>query len=98
MPVLYEVLITVREDLRAAFEAYMIGTHIPDVISTGTFSAATLATIEPGLYRASYSASSLEELDNYLRDHSPRLREDVAEQFPEGLTISREVWDVLASF
>lgn len=94
----YEVSITVREDLSTAFEAYMIETHIPEVMATGAFSSATFATIEAGRFRASYNAAGREELDNYLRDHSPRLRQGVAEHFPEGLEISREEWKVLAEF
>ena len=94
----YEVSIDVRPDLSEAFESFMIDVHIPDVISTGAFTDARFGMLEPGRYRASYTCSSREILDKYLLDHSPRLREDVAKHFPEGLTIAREEWNVLASF
>ena len=76
----------------------MIKTHIPEVMATREFSGAAFVTLETGQYRASYTAACREELETYLRDHSPRLREDVSKHFPEGLTISREEWKVLAEF
>lgn len=94
----YEVSISVREDIREAFESFMIEKHIPDVLSTGAFADARFATTGPGVYRASYTAADRETLDDYLRNHSPRLREDVARHFPEGLLISREEWSILAAF
>ena len=94
----YEVFITVRTDLQEAFESFMIAIHIPDVMSTGVFSNARFAMLEPGRYKASYTAASQEDLDTYLRDHSPRLRDDVTSHFPEGLVISREKWKILAEF
>lgn len=94
----YEVSIIVRPDLNDAFTSFMIDEHIPDLISTGAFSDAQFAKLGPGHYRASYTAASRDVLDAYLREHSSRLREDVANHFPEGLTISREEWNVLATF
>lgn len=94
----YEVSIIVRSDLSEAFESFMTEVHIPDVISTGAFSDARFSMKEPSRYRASYTAASRDDLDNYLREHSPRLREDVARHFPDGRAISREEWNVLASF
>ena len=94
----YEVTAIIREDLRGAFESYMTETHMPEVMATGAFSDARFSTVEPGRYRASYTARSREVLDKYLVEHSPRLREDVVRHFPEGVQFSREEWTVLATF
>jgi len=94
----YEVSITVRSDLTEAFESFMTEVHIPDVMATGAFLDSHLSMKEPGHYRASYTAASREDLDKYLCEHSPRLREDVEKHFPEGLLISREEWTIVATF
>lgn len=86
-----------RRDLCAAFEKFMIEIHIPEVMATKAFSDARFSKTSPGQYRASYSAVSREVLDEYLQTHSPRLREDMADQFPDGVKFSREEWDILAS-
>jgi hypothetical protein len=94
----YEVSISTRPDLSEAFESFMLDIHIPDVLATGAFTEGRFAMLEPDRYRASYLCVSLEILDNYLREHSPRLRDDVTKHFPDGLSIAREQWNVLASF
>lgn len=94
----YEVTAVIREDLRDAFESFMIEIHIPEVMETGSFTDARFSTIEPGRYKASYTARSREVLDKYLAEHSPLLRENVAKHFPEGVEFSREEWAILASF
>jgi hypothetical protein len=94
----YEVTATVRRDLCAAFEKFMIEIHVPDVMATNAFSDARFSKISPGKYRASYSAVSREILDEYLQADSPRLREHMAYHFPDGVEFSREECDILASF
>ncbi len=96
--VTYEVITIVRDDLCEMFESFMIEAHIPEVMATGAFLSAFFSTLEAGRYRASYVAQSQEALAKYLVEHSPRLRADVAERFPEGVEFSREEWKMLASF
>lgn len=94
----YEVSIDVRPDLEKAFESFMIDVHIPDVMATGAFTDARFMSLNPSRFRASYTCASRDILEKYLAEESPRLREDVAKHFPEGLTISREEWNILAAF
>jgi hypothetical protein len=97
MQMIYEITAIVREDLITGFEEYMIGRHIPDVMATGAFEESTFARAEPGRYRISYRTTR-ESLDAYLREHAVRLRADVAETFPDGLELSREVWRIVQTF
>jgi hypothetical protein len=76
------------------YEEYM-RRHIPDLLATGCFTAASLEKAVPGRYRVRYEASSQRDLDRYLRDHAQRLRADFSKHFPSGVTISREVWQTL---
>lgn len=98
MIIFYEITATVREDLIADFKRYLIKLHIPDLMATGSFLAATLARSEPGRYRIRYEAKDRKSLDDYLRYHAPRLREHMIRTFPEGIELSREEWDVIATF
>ena len=96
--VTYEITATVREDLCADYERYMIERHIPDLMETDAFARATFSRSEPGRYRIRYEAHSRESLDVYLRDHAPRLRAHMLESFPDGVELTREEWDIVAVF
>jgi hypothetical protein len=88
----YEVMSEVEESLVGRFEQYMRETHIPEVLATGCFQAAVFASSSPGRYRTSYVARTQADLDRYLERHTAGLRGDFAAHFPEGVTLSREVW------
>jgi hypothetical protein len=92
--VTYEVTATVRPDLVTRYEAWLTG-HVDDLLATGCFVAATIGRSAPGRYRVRYEAPDQAALDRYLAEHAPRLRAEALAQFPEGLELSREVWEVL---
>jgi hypothetical protein len=97
MMVTYEVTAKVRADLVEQYESYM-RLHIPDVLATGKFVAATFARAPGGHYRARYEAADQQSLDRYLAEDTARLRADFASHFPNGVELSREVWDTLQSW
>ena len=70
----------------------MIETHIPDVVRTGCFLHARFDQGGEGQYRAAYHAASQAEVDRYLADFAPTLREHMTARFPTGLTLSRRIW------
>jgi hypothetical protein len=88
----YEVTATVEDRLVGRFERYMRETHIPEVLATGCFQAAVFARSSPGRYRTSYVARTQADLDRYLERHTAGLRVDFAAHFPEGVSLSREIW------
>lgn len=94
----YEITATVNEQHRIAFERFMIDRHIPDVLATEAFIGASFGRSSPGRYRIRYEARSRESLDEYLASHAQRLRQHVAETFPEGTEFTREEWEVLGQF
>ena len=91
----YEVTAELEERLAGRYERYMRETHIPQVLSTGCFHAAVLARSSSGRYRTSYLARTQADLDRYLETHTAALRADFAAHFPEGVTLTREVWDTV---
>jgi Domain of unknown function (DUF4286) len=93
--IVYEVTAIVEARLAKTYERYMRQQHIPDVMASGCFQSADLASATPGRYRIRYEASTNEDLERYLAKHATRLREDFASHFPEGVALSREVWTMM---
>ena len=93
--VTYEITAAVRPELAPAYERYMREHHIPDLLATGCFRSASIASSAPGRYRIRYDAPDRATLDRYLAEHAPRLRADFAAHFPSGVEVSREEWDAL---
>ena len=94
----YEITATVELDLVVRYEDYMRSRHIPDLLGTGCFLAATFSRSAAGRYRIRYEAADREALARYLSEHAAELRAHVAEVFPEGVHLSREEWEVLESW
>lgn len=96
--VTYEITATVRSDLCDDYERYMRDTHIPDLMRTGSFVAATFGRSAPGRYRIRYEAKSRADLDAYIAAHAPRLRAHFGATFPAGIELSREEWEIVESW
>jgi hypothetical protein len=96
--VTYEITATVDPGLVDGYERYMRQRHIPDVLATGHFQRALFASAPPGRYRIRYDAPSDKDLERYLAEHAPRLREDFASHFPTGVALTREVWTVVEAW
>lgn len=96
--IIYEIQASVRADLRADWESYMRGEHVPEVVAAGGFLGATLERGEEGRYRIRYLAPDRERLEAYRRDAAPRLRQAALDRFPAGVELAREDWEVLAGW
>ena len=90
-----EVVADVEPAGRDRYESFMRDRHIPDVFATGCFHSVAFERSGAGRYRIRYQASSPDDVDRYLRDHTARLRADFAAHFPSGATLAREVWTEL---
>lgn len=93
----YEITAVVNENLTAQYEAYMIERHIPDVLATGFFTSATISR-HGDRYRIRYETTHESEIDQYLTLRAARLRTDFNKNFPTGIELSREVWEVIFKF
>lgn len=91
----YEVTAVVSEPLISEYESYMVERHIPDVLSTGCFTGAGMSRGDPGTYRVSYIARDRTTLDRYITDHAPALRDHFNQHFPDGVELSRKVWETI---
>lgn len=93
--IIYEITAAVRADLVEKYEKYMRERHIPDLLETGYFRAAHFTRSAENRYRTRYEARDQTALDQYLKNDAERLRADFLEHFPEGVTVTRDVWEVL---
>jgi hypothetical protein len=91
----YEVTATVAPELVERYETYMREEHIPALLATGYFATARLSRGGPGRYRVRYDAPDRATLDRYLDQSAPGLRAEFAARFPSGVTVGREVWEVV---
>ena len=92
----YEVTMVLEdESLAAALEMYMLEKHLDDVLASGCFVEGRFERGADGAYRTRYAIARQEDLDRYLAEHAPALRADFQEHFPDGLRISRAVWQEL---
>ncbi|HEU4951846.1 MAG TPA: DUF4286 family protein [Holophagaceae bacterium] len=96
--VVYEVRVEVRPDLVPAFEAYMAGKHLPEILATGCFTGIRFERLGDATFRSRYEAPDRAAVDRYLADHTPRFRADFLAHFPEGCAVSREIWEEAARF
>lgn len=90
--VVYEETARVDDALAYDYERYMIETHMPDIVRTGCFLHARLDQGGEGQYRAAFQAASHSEVDRYLAEFAPTLRQHMTTRFPTGVTLSRRVW------
>jgi hypothetical protein len=93
--VIYEVTATVAPERAGRYEEFMREDHIPALLATGCFRAASISRAEPGRYRACYEAPDRAALERYLRELAPRFREEFAHEFPAGVALTRETWELL---
>lgn len=93
----YEVRVTVREDMREAFEFYMRRKHLREILATGCFKAIHFERADEFVYRSRYEAASRAHLDRYLKEHAAHFRADFMVHCPEGCTVTREVLETVES-
>jgi hypothetical protein len=90
--VIYEVTLQVDPALASDLEDHMRREHIPAILRTGCFRQIRFDATSSGTFRTCYQADTPADLERYLRDHATRLRAEFQAHFPEGVTLSREIW------
>lgn len=92
---IYEITAVVQAEFVEEYEKYMRERHIPDLLATGYFRGAYFTRSAENRYRIQYHAHDQKALDKYLENDANRLRADFLAHFPEGVELSRDVWDIL---
>jgi Domain of unknown function (DUF4286) len=92
---IYNVTSGVDKKIELEWLLWMKETHIPEVMRTGMFVDYTFYKIlsseqEDSIsYAVQYSAISLDQVEKYLENYAPTLREEVQKKFGEGVASFR---------
>ncbi|HQQ97004.1 MAG TPA: DUF4286 family protein [Cyclobacteriaceae bacterium] len=87
--IIYNVTVGVDKSIEQDWLVWMREIHIPDVMRTNMFlghkmyKILTTDTDETVSYAIQYSAASLNEIERYLEEFAPALREEVNKKFGE---------------
>lgn len=86
--ILYNVTVTIDPQVEAEWIAWMKETHIPEMMKTGCFKEhkflklmSDRPDVDGNTYAIQYFAIDTEQIDRYLADHAPSLRQSHAERF-----------------
>ena len=97
-PLVYEVTLDIRADAAVEFDAWLKD-HVRAMLALPGFHDARILkpdAAEPGTERrvVQYTLGSRTELDQYLAEHAPRMREDGVKRFGDKMKASRRVLDM----
>lgn len=99
--IVYEVRAVVEDGIAEAYRAWL-EPHIREILAIPGFTHAELLEEdpEPGarVWTARYHLESREALENYLREHAPRLRADGVARFGERFRATRRVLELVRRF
>ena len=101
--VLYEVTLRVGPGIADAVGDWLQA-HVADMVALPGFVDARIARQrEPAeadavVFCCAYTLRDAAALDDYLREHAPRMRADGLRRFPVGFAAQRRVLDVLGDF
>ena len=94
---IYEVNVTIAPELFDAFRAYLLDQHMQEVVDAGRFISSTLF-VEQDTHTlvVQYEVHSMADMERYLSDHAPRMRDDAIERFGSTFTASRRFLEKLS--
>ncbi len=99
----YVVYVEVEAETAAAWEDYMRGHHIQEVVDTGCFTGAVFASLDESpagkrAFRTIYMADDRAAVDRYFATFAAGLRDDHNRRFGSQVTARREVLEVISRF
>ncbi|MBK6266776.1 DUF4286 family protein [Marivirga sp. S37H4] len=80
--IIYNVTVNVEKDVIDQWVSWMKETHIPDVLATGYFHDHRMLRLlnetegEGETFAIQYYAENLEQLEKYMLEEAPRLKQD----------------------
>ncbi|HEY1773169.1 MAG TPA: DUF4286 family protein [Gammaproteobacteria bacterium] len=97
-PLVYEVTLDIQADAATEFEGWL-KEHVREMLALPGFHDARILkpeSTEAGSERwvVQYTLGSRAELDHYIAEHAPRMREDGMKRFGEKMKASRRVFDL----
>ncbi len=101
--ILYNVTVSIDDDIQEEWLDWMKKKHIPDVMNTNCFLECRISRVhgeEEGgkTYAISYIAPSKEKYDEYQEKHAEKLQQEHSEKFKDKFAAFRTLLTVLEEF
>jgi hypothetical protein len=102
--IIYNVTINIDDTVHDQWLTWMMEKHIPEIMETGKFFKAKLVKVlvveEMGgsTYSIQYFAENKEKLEEYYKEHAPKLREEGARLFGDKMLAFRTELELLKEF
>ena len=100
--IIYNVTINVDESIHQDWLKWMQNKHINDVLATGLFTSAKMVKVlveeEMGgtTYAIQYATDSRTKLEDYYKNHAPRLRQEGLKLFADKMLAFRTELEVMS--
>src|SRR5438105_11576267 len=97
--IIYNVTTNIDNAVHDEWLHWMKIIHIPDVMNTGCFLEHKMCKIlveeEQGTtYSVQYTCSTMKELEEYQKNHAPRLQKDAADKYKDKAVSFRTLLEV----
>jgi hypothetical protein len=101
--IIYNVTVSVEDDIKDAWLEWMRATHIPELMSLGFFLKAQINRIiiqddSDNTFAITYTCSSMKELHQYQINFSSELQKKHSERFGEKAVSFRTLMEVIEEF
>jgi hypothetical protein len=98
--IIYNVTVNIEHDVHDEWLKWMKTEHIPDVMKTGFFLENKICKVlvdeEQGItYSIQYTAPDMQALENYQRDHAPRLQKEHNDRFANKFVAFRTLLEIV---
>ena len=99
--IIYNVTVTLNENIHSAWVEWVRHVHIPEVLSTKLFKKAVLSRIISDIeltYSIAYYAENSSKLDYYKKNYSNQLRQKSFEKFGDSALSFRTELEFIDEF
>ncbi|MEI6487373.1 MAG: DUF4286 family protein [Bacteroidota bacterium] len=98
--IIYNVTVNIENDVREEWLNWMKEIHVPDVMRTGYFVENKICKVlvdeEQGTtYSIQYTCVNMKDLEEYQREHAPRLQKEHAEKFANKFVSFRTLLEIV---
>jgi len=94
--IIYQVKITIQQEVEEDWVFWMRAVHIPDVIATGlvrNYQFLKPQDTAESVYCINYYFDNQQDYERYVEEFAPQLKQDVIERYPNKFTASRQLFD-----
>lgn len=101
--IIYNVTVSIDESIHEDWLQWMREVHIPDVMATGHFIESRISRIhaeeQGGLsFAITYVSNSLDEIEQYQKNHAPRLQRDHSGRYAGKFAAFRTYLELIEEF